>query len=101
MNTDQHYLKASRYDLKAQAHNRRMFHRTLVAHPWRALLFAIGMGLLGANAAFNWIDAPRWNDHLWMGWLLGGMAFLFACYFLSCAVSGWQSLQLPSEDVKS
>jgi drug/metabolite transporter (DMT)-like permease len=73
----------------------------LVTQPSRAFLFAIGMGLLGANAAFNWIDARPWNDHPWMGWLLGGMAFLCACYFLSCAVLGWQSPQLPSEDMKS
>ena len=67
MNTDDGYLKASRYDLPAQTHNRQVFHRHLVARPWHAFALAVGMGLLGALAAFNWIDAPRWHAHPWMG----------------------------------
>ncbi len=91
MDSDERYIKASRYNLEAQTHNRRVFHRRLVASPWLALVLAIGMGLLGTNAAFNWVDAPRWNRHPWMGWLLGGFAFLVMCYFLACAVQGWRT----------
>ncbi|MEP6889574.1 MAG: hypothetical protein ABI955_02620 [Nitrospirota bacterium] len=72
------YIKVSRYDLKAQSHNRRVFHRELVARPWRALVLAIGMSILGANAVFNMVDAPGWNRHSWMGWLLGGI--VLPCY---------------------
>ena len=41
------YIQASRYDLKAQSHNRRVFHRELVSRPWRAFALAIGMSILG------------------------------------------------------
>lgn len=91
MASDSQYINASRYDLKAQAHNRRVFHRSLVAYPWRAVAFAIGMTVLAAIPAFNLVDAPRWNVHPWMGWVLGGLAFLVACYFLTCAVLGWRT----------
>ena len=95
------YIKASRYDLKAQAYNRRVFHRHLVLRPWRALVLAVGMGMLGAMAVFNWVDAPQWNRHPWMGWILGGFAFLFVCYFLACVALGWQTPQSNPPDSKS
>jgi hypothetical protein len=90
MESDDVYRKASRYDLRAQAHNRRVFHRHLLARPWQALVCAIGMSLLGANAAFNWVDAPAWHRQPWQGWLLGNIVFLIAAYFLTCALLGWQ-----------
>ena len=88
MESDARYIKASRYDLKAQAHNSRVFHGYLVTQSWRALVLAIGMSILGANAIFNLLDVAGWNRHPWMGWLLGGVALLFVCYFLVCAVVG-------------
>lgn len=90
MESDDRYIKASRYDLKAQFHNHGVFHRDLVARPRLAFACALGMGLLSACAAFNLVDAPQWTSHPFMGWLLGGFAFLFACYFLWCAVLGWR-----------
>lgn len=90
MESDDRYITASRYDLKAQSDNRRVFHRELVTHPWRTFVFAIGMCALAATASFNLVDAPQWDRHPWMGWLLGGIAFLFVCYFLWCAVLGWR-----------
>ena len=101
MESDARYIKASRYDLKAQSHNRRVFHRALVARPWRALVLAIGMSLLGANAIFNVVDAPGWNRHPWMGWLLGALALLFVCYFLACAILGWPRPSTSSHEAKS
>lgn len=95
------YIKASRYDIKAQWHNGRMFHRELVARPWRALGLAIGMSILGANAGFNLVEAPRWDRHPWMGWLLGGLALLVGSYFLLCAVLGWRATQASSQDSKA
>ena len=50
MESGDRYIKASRYNLTAQAHNRRMFHRHLLARPWRALVFAISASMLGAMA---------------------------------------------------
>jgi amino acid permease len=90
MKSDDCYITASRYDIKSQSRNRRVFHRELVTHPWRAFVFAIGMCALAATASFNLVDAPQWNRHPWMGWLLGGIAFFFVCYFLWCAVQGWR-----------
>ena len=101
MESEDRYIKASRYNLKAQSHNSRVFHRVLVTRPWRALVLAIGMSILGVNAAFNLVDAPGWNRHPWMGWLLGGVALLFVCYFLVCAVLGWQIPHPTSHDTKS
>jgi hypothetical protein len=101
MESDARYIKASRYDLKAQSHNRRVFHRELVARPWRAFACAIGISILGVNAVFNLLDAPRWSRYPWMGWLLGGIALLFACYFLVCAVLGWQTPPASSHETKS
>ena len=101
MESEDHYIKASRYDLKAQSHNRRVFNRKLVARPWRAFACAIGMSILGLNAAFNLVDAPGWNSHPWMGWLLGVVALLFVCYFLICAVLGWQAPPASSHETQS
>ena len=98
MESNDRYIKASRYDIKAQTHNSQVFYRGLVAHPWRAFAFSIGMGLLGVNAVFNLVAAPRWDRFPWMGWLLGGVAFLVACYFLLCAVRGWRTPQSSSQD---
>jgi len=89
MASDPTYVKASRYNLKAQLHNWRVFHRQMMMRPWYALACAIGMSVLGAIAMFNWVDGPRWHQHPWMGWLLGGIAFVVAGYFLACAL-GWQ-----------
>lgn len=89
MSSDPIYIRASRYNLKAQMHNFRVFHRQMVMRPWHALVFAIALSVLGANAVFNWVDAPRWHQHPWMRWLLGGIAFVVAGYFLACAL-GWQ-----------
>ena len=101
MESGDRYIKASRYDLKAQAHNRRLFHRELVKRPLYAFVLAIGMSILGANAAFNLVDAPGWDRHSWMGWLLGGVALLLVCYFLVCAVLGWQRPPTSSHETKS
>ena len=101
MEFEDHYIKASRYDLKAQSHNRRVFHREVVARPLRAFACAIGMSILGANAAFNLVDAPGWSRHPWMGWLLGVIALLFVCYFLICAVLGWQAPPASSHETQS
>ena len=101
MESEDHYIKASRYDLKAQSHNRWVFHREVVARPWHALACAIGMSILGLNAAFNLVDAPGWNSHPWMGWLLGVVALLFICYFLICAVLGWQAPPASSHATQS
>lgn len=95
------YIKASRYDLKSQFHNSRVFHRELVARPWRALAFAISMSILGANVAFNLSDSSSSGGHPWMGWLLGGLALLVGCYFLLCAVLGWRPPQSGSQDTKA
>lgn len=95
---DDRYVKASRYDLKAQSHNRQVFHRHLLMHPWQALSCAIGMSLLAANAALNWMEAPRWIRHPWMGWILAGIAGLVTCYFLMCALRGWQIPPSHEED---
>jgi len=95
------YIKASRYDIKAQWHNSGVFHHKLMAQPWRALGFGIGMSILGAIACFNLLDAPRWERHPWMGWLLGGLALVVGCYFLLCAVLGWRPPQSRSEDTKA
>ncbi|MCE7978222.1 MAG: hypothetical protein DYH03_14015 [Nitrospira sp. NTP1] len=85
-----HYIKASRYDLEAQQHNRGVFHRRMLRRPWLALLFGLGMSALGAGAAFNWADGPRWQFHPWEGWLLGGIAGLVAGYFFVTAMQGWR-----------
>lgn len=98
MVSDDRYIKASRYDLKSQSHNRRIFHCHLVARPWFAFACALGMGLLSANAAFNLVNAPQWTSHPFMGWLLGGFAFLFVCYFLWCAVLGWRAIPSNPDD---
>ena len=95
------YIKASGYDLKSQFHNSRVFHRELVARPWRALGFAIGMSILGSTAGFNLIDAPSWDRHPGMGWLLGGLALLVGCYFLLCAVLGWRPPLSSPQDTKT
>ena len=92
------YVKASRFDLEAQSQNRRVFHRKWVRRPWRALACAIGLGMLSVTVGFNLIDAPQWNRHPLMGWLLGGFALLFVCYFLWCAVLGWRHKQCSSQD---
>ena len=101
MISEKGYIKASRYDLKSQFHNGRVFHRELVVRPWRALGFAIGMSILGVTAGFNLVDAPRWGRHPWMGWLLGGLVLLVGCYFLLCAVLGWRPSQSSSQDTKA
>ena len=101
MISEKGYIKASRYDIKAQWYNGRVFHRELVARPWRALGFAIGMSILGAIAGFNLVDAPRWDRHPWMGWFLGGLALLVGYYFLLCAVFGWRTPQSSSQDSKA
>jgi hypothetical protein len=101
MESENRYIKASRYDFKVQSHNSRVFHRELVARPWRSLACAIGMSILGMNAIFNFIDAPGWNRHPWMGWLLGVVALLFVCYFLICAVLGWQAPPASSHETQS
>ena len=54
------------------------------------LLFGLGMSALGAGAAFNWADGPRWQFHPWEGWLLGGIAGLVAGYFFVTAMQGWR-----------
>lgn len=64
------YIKASRYDLAEQRHNRAVFHRWMMERPW-------------------WVDAPEWQRHPWEGWLLGGIAFLVAGYFMFFAVRSW------------
>ena len=98
MISEKGYIKASKYDIKTQWHNGCVFHYELVARPWRALAFAIGMSILGLNAGFNLVDTPQWNRHPWMGWLLGGLALLVGCYFLLCAVLGWRTTQSSSQD---
>lgn len=90
MKSADHYIKASRYDLEAQRHNRRVFHRWMLVRPWLALLFGLGMSVLGAGAAFNWADGPRWQLHPWEGWVLGGIAGLVAGYFFVTAMQGWR-----------
>jgi hypothetical protein len=35
-----------------------------------------------------------------MGWLLGGVALLIVCYFLACALLGWQRPHSSSNDTK-
>ena len=82
MKSEREYLKASPYDLTAQWHNSRVFHRELVVRPWLGLACATGMSLLGATAGFNLVDAPQWDRHPWIGWLLGEVASLVDCYFL-------------------
>jgi hypothetical protein len=94
---DDRYVKASRYDLEAQAHNRRVFHRHLLMHPWQALSCAIGMSLLAANAAMH----PRWVQLSWMGWILVALAGLMACYFLTCALQGWRNPPPSPQDGNS
>jgi hypothetical protein len=101
MESDDRYIKASRYDLKAQSHNRRVFHRELVARPWRALACAIGMSIVGVNAVLGQVDAPRWNGIPWMVWLFAGFVSLFVGYFLACAVLGWKIRYLSSNNEKS
>lgn len=91
MASEDRYIKASRYDLEAQCHNRSLFHRRLVARPWLALVCGVGMSTLGSAAVSNWIEAPIWQRHPWEGWLLGGIAFLVACYFFVCVVQGWRN----------
>ena len=100
MNSKTKYIKASRYDIKAQWHNSRLFHGDLVMRPRLAFACAIGMGILAVNAGFNLLDAPRWSRHPWMGWLLGGFALLFVCYFLLCAALGWRTPQSSSKATK-
>ena len=92
MDSDPTYVKASRYNLTAQPHNWRTFQRQMVRRPWHALAFAIGMSGLGAVALFNWVDGSGWHRHPWMGWLLGGIAFVISGYFLACAL-GWQGFR--------
>ncbi|MEP6936314.1 MAG: hypothetical protein ABI988_20620 [Nitrospirota bacterium] len=99
--SEKRYIKANKYDIKAQWFNSRVFHRELVARPWRALSFAIGMCILGLDAAFNLVDAPRWDHYPWMGWLLGGLALLVGCYFLLCAALGWRPPQSSSQGSKA
>lgn len=96
MESGDRYIKASRYDFKAQSHNRRVFHRELVARPWRALACAIGMSIVGVSAVLGQVDAPRWNGIPWIVWLFGGFVSLFVGYFLACAVWGWQIRYLSS-----
>ena len=47
MISEKGYIKASKYDIKTQWHNSRVFHDELVARPWRALAFAIDRAFLG------------------------------------------------------
>ena len=101
MESGDRYIKASRYDFKAQSHNRRVFHRELVARPWRALACAIGMSIVGVNAVLGQVDAPRWNGIPWIVWLFGGFVSLLVGYFLACAVPGWQIRYLSSNNEKS
>jgi len=86
MSSESPYIKASRYNLKAQMHNWSVFHRRMVMRPWHAFVCAISMSALGAMAVFNWVDGPGWHRHPWMGWLLGAIAFVVAGYFLACAL---------------
>jgi hypothetical protein len=101
MQSDDKYIKASRYNLEAQPHNRLVFHRQLLARPWQALTCAVGMTVLGAIPAFNLVEGPRWNQHPWQGWILGGIAFLIAGYFLVCAVLGWQRSHASVPETKA
>ena len=101
MESGDRYIKASRYDLKAQAYNRRVFHRELVARPWRALVLAIGTCVVGVNAVLGQVDAPRWKGIPWIVWLFGGFVSLLVGYFLACAVPGWQIRYLSSNNEKS
>ncbi len=87
---DQEFITASRYDFLAQAHNRQVFHQHLLTHPGQALSMALGMGLLGANAAWNGMGTLRWDAHPWTGWILGLMTLPFCLYFLYCAMVGWR-----------
>ena len=100
MESGERYIKASRYDFQAQAHNRQVFHRDLIAHPWRAFVLAIGMGALAAISFFNLINAPLWIRSPWMGRVLGGAAFLISSYFLSCAVLGLRTRQSNPHKLK-
>ena len=95
------YRKASRYNLDAQRHNRRVFHGVLVAHPWHALALAVSMSLLAVTAGFNLVDSPRWIRHPWMGWLLGGIAAVPAAYFFVCALRGWRTRAPRSDSGRS
>ncbi len=101
MESDDRYIKASRYDLKDQSHNSFVFHRELVARPWRAFACAIGMSIVGATAMLSQVDTPRWNGLPWMVWLFGSFVSLFVCYFLACAVLGWQIRYVSSNNAKS
>lgn len=86
MESDDRYIKASRYDLKAQAHNRRVFHCELVARPWRALACAIGMSIVGVNAVLGQVDAPRCSPMEWHS--LDGLALCRFCLALCGLLSG-------------
>ena len=99
MSADPTYVKAIRYNSTAQAHNWRTFHRQMVKRPWNALAYSIGMSGLGAVALFNWVDGPGWHRHPWMGWLLGGIAFVISGYFLAWAL-GWQGLRPRESSIK-
>jgi hypothetical protein len=92
MDSEDKYIKASRYDVKAGRHNFKVFHCRLTARPWRALLLALFMGLLAANGFCNLIDSPRWNHHPWQGWTIGAVALFCSCYFLLCAATGFFAL---------
>jgi len=98
MSIEDKYIKASRYDTAAARHNFLVFHCRLLNHPWQALSLAILMAILAANGFFNLIDSPRWNLHPWMGWMIGAIAFLPACYFLFNALSGFFARDVKGKD---
>ena len=87
--------------LRLRLTNSLVFHRELVARPWRALACAIGMSIVGVNAVLGQVDAPRWPGIPWIVWLFGGFVSLFVGYFLACAVLGWQIRYLSSNNKKS
>jgi hypothetical protein len=88
MGAEEEYIKASRYDIKANRHNFQVFHNRLSTQPWLALTLALFMGFLAVCGFYNLFDSPQWSRHPWMGWSIGAIALLPACYFLVCAVAG-------------
>lgn len=87
MEKKEQYVRASDYDLPASRHNFLVFHRRMTARPWRAAAATLGMGLLAANGFLNLIRSPTWDAHPWMGWTIGTIALVPACYFLTCAIA--------------